>query len=187
MRRGSQPRARSPSVAPRRPGFTPGCTQCQELITPAGRGAEDERGGGGRAGRPRRAELLGLSPRRGRAGSARGRGSGSRPKRTLSRSPAPAPTRAPQAGLEEEPRNNERPAGWAGQGGRPRHRPRLADHLLSAPRSVRPLRGAFSPPAEWVLPEPRASQTRAGGRVAHGRAARGWGCREQGSNRQGQP
>lgn len=54
MKRGSQPRARSPSTAPRRPDLTLKCTQWrggQELITGTGRGAADERGGSG-GGRP---------------------------------------------------------------------------------------------------------------------------------------
>lgn len=53
MKRGSQPRAPSPSTAPRRPDLTLTCTQWrggQELITGTGQGAADERGGsrGGR-------------------------------------------------------------------------------------------------------------------------------------------
>lgn len=142
MKRGSQPRVRSPSIAPRRPGFTPVCTQWRggqaeggSLPGPVGERLMEEVGPGLRASRlitdadtwagAREAgerPALQSSPQLGPA---------------LAKPAKPAPIWAPQAGREEGTGNNTRPGSgegpWSYGGWRPR-RPLIAYCVSRAPR-----------------------------------------------------
>lgn len=126
MKRGSQPRARSLSIAPRRPGFVPYVHTMGpgpgrgRLITPMGRGAGVE--GWGRGGGPA-ARSLRADPG---AGAREGGGARPAPQTQVQLRPSSEPRQTPNARANLGPQGRagggareqqEAQGGWGGTGG----------------------------------------------------------------------
>lgn len=169
MKRGSQPHAQSPSIAPRRPSFTPTYTQW--------RWGQAE---GGSLPQPAR-ETEEVGEGEGRTLDRRARSAGQRtPGQSAAKNASPSPQRRRQSGLPKPGRQRSQGTMGGPRGpGRAGPRPGSA---LSADSADGPLSGPAPRPAAAPAPrscdsfsllassarkEQLAPQTRAAGRVVH--------------------